>query len=167
MRAHSTVIGLSLVLVIAGLAPVVAADHDADRTVSEDYVGVPPTTVFNFAIDTPAPAPDAGGIDDVPIEADDQTVSVTIDDDLDTTTLGILAFYDENDGLIYGTGFCDSVDHHTIPRNYDGYAGDDQDADHLDVYVSHNAQFEFWGWNTDCDANVPSTSGTVTLGFTK
>lgn len=163
---HVTLL-VSLALVTGfGFLGTAMASHDPVRTVEEDYVGVPPTTTHNFAIGTPDPAPDAGGIDDVPVETSDGTVSVEIDDDLDTPTLGILAFYDENDELIFGTGFCDSLEHQVIPRNYDGFAGDDQDAHHVDVYISHNAQFAIWGWDTGgCDAHVPSTSGTVTLSF--
>lgn len=156
MRARSIALTLSLVLVMVAAVPLATADH-GDRTVSEDYVSAPPV-VYHYALGTPDPAPNHGGASHVPIEDGEATVSVAVEDDLDHDTLNVIAFYDEDGEFMNppgGQGFCNSVEHVSIP---DGAAT-------TTVWVGWNTWFDFWGWNHDCDADTPSASGTVTLTF--
>lgn len=155
MRARSTALALSLVLVMVGLVPVATADH-GDRTVSEDYVSAPPVVV-QFAREPVEEAPSYGGAH-VAIQDGDATVSILVEDDLGHETLNVVAFYDEDGEFMNppgGDGFCNSIEHVPIP---DGAAS-------VRVFTGWNLWFDFWGWSYDCDADTPSASGTITLTF--
>lgn len=155
MHAKSIALTLSLVLVMGVAVPLATADH-GDRTVVEDYVSAPPV-VFQFAEEPLEEAPSYGGAH-VAVQDGEATVSIVVEDDLDHSTLNVVAFYDENGDFMNppgGTGFCNTIDHHPIP---DGAAS-------VRVFTGWNLWFDFWGWDHDCDAELPSASGTVTLTF--
>lgn len=148
---------------LAGMAPVAMSTDDREE--SGDYVGVPPAHVIAHHRATPDPAPDAGG-QSFDILDTDESISVEVNDAVNEHTRNVLAFYDGNGDLIYGTGFCDAIDNEPVPRDHDGFGGDSQTAATAVVFVAHDTYFAFWGWGEIGDCTVaPPTTGTITATF--
>lgn len=104
---------------------------------------------------TPDPAPNASGYAFDVLDGE-ETVSVEVVDTVNEHTLNVLAFYDENEELISGHGFCDSIDDKSIPGG----------AASATVFVAHDTYFAFWGWGEIGDCTVtPPTAGTITATF--
>lgn len=150
---RKAVMTVGVALMIAGMAP--AAMASDTREDSGDYVAVPPAHVLAHHRDTPDPAPNAGG-QSFDVLDGDEAVSVQVDDEVNENVRSVLAFYDDDEELISGHGFCTSIDDQAVP----------EDAASATVFVAHDTYFAVWGWGEIGDCNLaPPTAGTVTAVF--